>query len=405
MRFSETLTNLFIATMIIGMISSCGDSSTSTDPGPDESTNGTIEVKTSTSNSESDDGYTVTLNNDASKTIENNGEVTFIDLEEGSYTVELTGLADGCTVGGDNPVTVSVTAGETASAAFQITCEQDDQTEATGTIVYQHIVDQKYEIFSMNADGTGKQKLTDNSTQNWFPSISPDGTQIVFTRNGIWLMDIDGSNAVALTNPSDYEDRSPHWSSDGSRIVFVSDREDPDRNRDLYVMNSDGSDQTRLTTDAADDENPDWSPDGNQIVFESDRDGNGSNELYLINADGTGLTQLLDDTDENGINLSDPAWSPDGSKIAYQGYITNGAPKIFIVNSDGSDVQMVPTETFSAFQPDWSPDGVFITYVDLANGDTTDTIWIVKTDGSDALMITDDQGTRSSFPSWGITAP
>ncbi len=85
------------------------------------------------------------------------------------------------------------------------------------------------------------------------------------------------------------------------RIAFVSER---DGNREIYVMNTDGSDQTNLTDDPADDGVPVWSPDGSRIAFVSDRDGN--REAYVMNADGSGQTNLTDNPAVDG----SPAWSP-----------------------------------------------------------------------------------------------
>ena len=105
-----------------------------------------------------------------------------------------------------------------------------------------------------------------------------------------------GENPTNLSgNPA--VDTQPSWSLDGSRIAFVSDR---DGNREVYMMNADGTEQTNLTQNAASDESsPSWSPDGNRIAFESDRDGN--REVYVMNADGTEQTNLTQNasTDEN----------------------------------------------------------------------------------------------------------
>ena len=87
----------------------------------------------------------------------------------------------------------------------------------------------------------------------------------------------------------------------GDRIAFTSDR---DGDREIYVMNADGSDPRRLTTSAGDDAFPAWSPDGNRITFNSDRDGDV--EIYVMNADGSALMQL---TDDEAFNAT-PAWAP-----------------------------------------------------------------------------------------------
>jgi Tol biopolymer transport system component len=108
---------------------------------------------------------------------------------------------------------------------------------------------------------------------------------------------------------------------EGTKIAFTSDR---DVNKEIYVMNAqDGSNQTRLTDNAASDEFPSWSPDGTKIAFTSDRDGN--KEIYVMNAqDGSNQTNLTLDpaTDEF------PSWSPDGTKIAF----VTGA-EIYVMNA------------------------------------------------------------------------
>jgi Tol biopolymer transport system component len=80
------------------------------------------------------------------------------------------------------------------------------------------------------------------------------------------------------------------WSPDGSQIAFVSNR---DGNSEIYVMNSDGTGLTRLTDNPDDDVNPRWSPDGSMIAFWTNR--NGDSEIYVMNADGTGQVNVTRD--------------------------------------------------------------------------------------------------------------
>ena len=89
--------------------------------------------------------------------------------------------------------------------------------------------------------------------------------------------------------------------AEGARIAFVSDR---DGDSDIYVMNADGSGVVRLTKDSAEDWLPAWSPDGGRVAFASDRDGDF--EIYVMNADGSGVVQLTDNSDHDLM----PAWSP-----------------------------------------------------------------------------------------------
>src|SRR5699024_10896051 len=132
-----------------------------------------------------------------SRSLEINGSVEFKDIEEGSYSVELSGLAAGCTIEGDNPVTVDVVAEETAAVGFDVICKK---AAAESKIVFFSDRDGDEEIFLMDPDGSNVQQLTDNRTSDYHPSVSNDGTQIAFVRGdrSLVVMDIDGSNVREL---------------------------------------------------------------------------------------------------------------------------------------------------------------------------------------------------------------
>src|SRR5437867_3067492 len=122
----------------------------------------------------------------------------------------------------------------------------------------------------------------------------------------IYVMNADGTAQTRLTNNT-ANDFNPSWSPDGAKIAFTSDK---DFLFEIYVMNPDGTGQTRLTNNTADDDFPSWSPDGTKIAFMSNRDGN--LEIYTMNANGTAQTRLTNNT----ANDFTPIWSPDGAKIA-----------------------------------------------------------------------------------------
>ncbi len=126
----------------------------------------------------------------------------------------------------------------------------------------------------------------------------------------IYTMQDDGGNVTRLTD-DDVVDFDPSSSPDGEKIAFASFRDGLD-NEEIYVMNAnDSSDVTRLTDDDALDREPSWSPDGEKIAFSSNRDGNW--EIYVMNAnDSSDVTRL---TDDDALDR-EPSWSPDGEKIA-----------------------------------------------------------------------------------------
>ena len=182
----------------------------------------------------------------------------------------------------------------------------------------------------------------------------------------IYLMNTDGTGQSRLTNDG-ANDEAPKWSPDNSRIVFQSDRDfqingdNPIYGSDIYVMNWDGSGVSRLTSAAYDDIAPVWSPDGTKIAFQSARNGL-NNQIYVMNADGSGQVNISN----NGANETQPSWSPDGSKIAFASDRDQaGFSSTYVMSANGTN-QTRLTSSGTGFldqQPAWSPDGTKLAFI------------------------------------------
>ena len=228
---------------------------------------------------------------------------------------------------------------------------------SNGKIAFAQLSGGRWQIETVNSDGTSATTLTSASGEAFHPAWSPDGHRVLFDlRSGgttqIWLVNEDGTGSTQLTKGPGWN-YLPAWSSDGTKIAFVSGR---DGNDEIYVMNADGTDQIRLTNSPDEDLSPSWSPDGSRIAFASNR--NGNNEIYAMNADGTDVTKLTDDPTAFD---ADPAWSPDGKRIAFAS--DRSDPGVYMMNVDGSDVvQLTHDPGVGPLDPVWSPDGTSIAY-------------------------------------------
>jgi Tol biopolymer transport system component len=175
------------------------------------------------------------------------------------------------------------------------------------------------------------------------------------------------------------------------RIAFVSDR---DGNSEIYVMNPDGSGQTRLTNNPAKDIDPAWSPDGRRIAFVSNR--SGTLEIFVMKADGSNVTQLTD-----GGGNEDPAWSPDGRKIAFHSFRDSVGllnAEIYTMSADGTNQTRLTNFDGQDYKPAWSRDGRAIAFVSTGRlGDDTRNIFIMNADGSNIRALT--EGVRGPFDS------
>ena len=219
------------------------------------------------------------------------------------------------------------------------------------------------EVYLMNADGSDPRNLTNTSgaVSDQDPRFSPDGQQIAFTSFGkqssnaegdfeVYLMNADGSGQRNLTNNTGLSEFASDFSSDGREIAFSSfgiQPSNPEGDFEIYLMNADGADQRNVTNTAGgiSDFDAALSPDGRTVAYVSagvqSSNPEGDDEIYAINADGSGRRNLTDTAD--GVQDDFPDFAPNGMKIAYtsdgvQPSNPEGDAEVYVMNAlDGTD--------------------------------------------------------------------
>jgi len=264
------------------------------------------------------------------------------------------------------------------------------------------------DIYVINADGTGRRRLTDGLDPAW----SPDGSQVALSRwrepRGVWIVQADGSGERRLFAWS--ESRTPAWSPDGSQIAFVRQhggRLDevekcfwhwcftlpPDLHWTLGVLRvDDGSLSEPPASNAS--LAPTWSPKGDRLVYHG--------QQGLMWTDLTDASTGRFET-SSGWDTS-PAYSPDGATIAFVGRVHTHW-EIFVMNADGSGRQQLTSsgsldqEARHSVSPAWSPDGKQIAFLSNRGGPWR--IYVMSADGSQQRPMfgakLDDLGLRYGF--------
>jgi TolB protein len=215
-----------------------------------------------------------------------------------------------------------------------------------------------FNIYTMDADGSNLRALTFGKLICRGPAWSPDGKKLVYIRQpqngqpGIVVADAaTGRNVVAITNNTAY-DADPAWSPDGKKIAFASNR--GNRGFHLWVMDADGKNAKQISPV---DNNfgmvyPAWSPDGKWIAFGEPV----NNQLELVICDPEGknkkpLTKL-------GWTTSNAAWSPDGKRIAFQTQKPgNQFGSLYVMDADGGNVREILSDEgpIEGGRPAWRP--------------------------------------------------
>ena len=276
-------------------------------------------------------------------------------------------------------------------------------------------------LFSIESIGQINSKCITKLTniESSYPYWSPDGSKIVFQSNRlddnseVYIMDSDGQHIERITYSEGF-DEAPIWSPDGNSILFTTNR---DGNHEIYIMDVNGENQRNLTDHPAYDGHPNFSQDGQKIIFNSSRIMSPNHsvdssftrtsniELYEMNLDGSNVTRVT----------NYPSWdtypdiSPDGTKIAFRRRtVVNimgeeiGNSEVFIANRDGSEAYNISNHPEHDGWPSWSPDGTKLAFASERERGQNWQIYTIKLDGTELTRLTefDSQGAEFAKPQW-----
>lgn len=266
------------------------------------------------------------------------------------------------------------------------------QLSGQGRILFVTDNDGDEEIFVMEANGTNRQRLTNNLADDFSPSWFPDGQHIVFAsdRDGdseIYVMAADGTNVVQLTD-NDVGDYAPAVSPDGTQIAFVSDPNGDWEKSEIYTVHSDGSQLRRLTNDTKDDSNPEWTQDGLHILYKQPSGG----ALYpfrlnINTLESTSASDMILPSNSGNLRV----WSPSGSRFVQDTEVDDINSAIQIMDSDGTTLREVtlPVDYFRSF--DWSPDEKFVVFSAREYGDWDREIYVLVVETGEVIQVTHNQ--------------
>ncbi len=369
-----------------------------------------VEVVVATSGLPADpDGYVVTLDGRESRSVGPNGSVIFEPVAGAEHEVELSGVADNCSVEGDAERTLVIN-GTRGWLEFEVLCT--GLFHLGDRIVFtSRARDYGEEIWAMKSDGSNPSRVTLVRQRSDFAAVSPDGSRIAYASTGddpfgrwaLFLMNADGSGNEQLTPFSD--EIAGSWSPDGAWIAFASGRhggsggmtfdaggQSSSGNFEIYMIRADGSEERRLTDDPGQDLYPAWSPDGEHIAFSTDREGNF--EIYLLRLSDGALQNL---TAHPGFD-DQPSWSPDGSRIAFTSR-RDGSDDIYVMNRDGTGVRKLTDSPASDVRPSWSADWRQLLF--SSDRDGSYQLFAVNADDGNGVVGLTDGSRESLNGEWG----
>ncbi len=261
---------------------------------------------------------------------------------------------------------------------------------AYDTIAFASMRDGFPDIFVMEADGGGVRSVAPHPAWDWHPGWSPDGllgfgSEREDNDPEVYVYDFRDDSLTRLTHHVGI-DWGPAWSADGSRIAYDGNSGD----QNIYVMDADGGNPTRLTKGRAE-QNVTW-VDDKRLAYSAPA-GKGW-EVRIVDAGGGPSEPLgIDEVDSAHM----PSWSPDGRKVAFAGRVGGFASDIYVMDVEAEDVVRLTAHPGMDSDPVWSPDGRHIAFESYRDGNGE--IYTMRFDGEELRNITNHRG-EDVQPAW-----
>lgn len=293
---------------------------------------------------------------------------------------------------------VLVPAALLAGACSGGTGPDDDPEGPAGRIVFTSTrLTGDRDLFVMDADGRNAQAILSGGGDHNHPVVSPDGTRIAFYANGfadgmgsadfeIFVINLDGTGLIQVTNNSDFHEYHPAWSPDGSFLVAVREPVGSGPHEIIVLVPEAGGAMAIIP--GAIGVAPSWSPDGQRIAYDW------ANKIHVMDWTGANDAVLYETTGSAG----EAAWSPDGTQLVFSHF----SGDVMIMDADGSNVRPITGPSAGGEDhPAWSPDGEYLAYTAFRDGNQE--IAIRKSDGTGEVVLT-RLGAEDQHPSW-VPAP
>jgi len=256
------------------------------------------------------------------------------------------------------------------------------------------IVGQQDGIYRLDLDSQVEELLVAGSSLRplqWSPTgeslLIQEGSASV---SNIWRIDHDGGGLVLVAGDGVSRNADARWLSDGSRIVLISDRDDPGNPaaQHIWSVEPDGGSPLKITGGSGPYWSPRPSPDGLQIAFALD--GN----IWVMDSDGSNAGQLtgLPNGDES---LPKAPWSPDANHILFSRYYPLNHSQTWVMDRDGSNQTQLSSGTMDDWPEDWSPDGAEVLY-------WWDGLWVMDADGTNHCWLGDSEVDQAIWRAAGL---